>query len=308
MLRVSQSFAMKTSLAGSIKTYRYSSVIHFSLISAQRKVWFFRLGYFHGKHNASETALIRNTSAGFHYLIISIMKMKLLNRNECAGCKKGSMPLTCLLPSWTFLWPTVWCAVGFVGVPESSGLRLTADSQKLYCQLSQDISVHSSQKRSKSVWYECILVSKIIKMNPVTLSFFHFISFFLMFFNENGLLLWRRQCHAFLCRGQQSRLLCSLSLRETFQSLKQTALPGAGWLLSLWPQGGDTVASELPLSWSSQRGSSSKLLAAFSDVNNQDKSSPCFFFPGKVAATRVTFNSLTWQIDRKGRLRIKERK
>lgn len=109
-----------------------------------------------------------------------------------------------------------------------------------------------------------------------------------------------------LCAGVSSQVF--LSLRETFQSLKQTAFPGAGWLLSLWPQGGDTVASELPLSWSSQRGSSSKLLAAFSDVSIQDKSSPCFFFPGKVAATRVTFNSLAWQMDRKGRLKIKERK
>lgn len=59
VLRVSETLAMKTSLAGSIKTYRYSPVIHFPL-SAQSKVSFSDLVYFLGKHNASEIALIRN--------------------------------------------------------------------------------------------------------------------------------------------------------------------------------------------------------------------------------------------------------
>lgn len=60
--------------------------------------------------------------------------------------------------------------------------------------------MHSSQKRSKSIWYECILMSKIIKTRSVT--FFPFSTFF-PFFDIYSLKM------AFSCEEGSATHLCA---------------------------------------------------------------------------------------------------
>lgn len=95
----------------------------------------------------------------------------------------------------------------------------------------------------------------------------------------------------------------SASAADRFAWGRLTAVPPA---VRRW-HGGLRAPTAPTVPWSRQMGSSSKSLAAFSTVSHQDKSPPCFFSPGKVAETRVTFNNPTWQVDKKVRLKIKNK-
>jgi len=166
------------------------------------------------------------------------------------------------------------------------------------------------------MWYECILMSKIIKTRSVT--FFPFSTFF-PFFDVYSLKM------AFSCEAGSAMHLCAgvSILRVSFQGscalfpsgkrfslcsqqlhLRQAdSCPCSHGEVTRWPLSSHSTSSVLE----QQRGSSSKLLPAFSIVSHQDKSSPYFCSPEKVAATRVTFNNPTWQRDRKGRLKMKNK-
>lgn len=178
-----------------------------------------------------------------------------------------------------------------------------ADSQKLYWQLSQDICHTLPSKRK--------INTRLVTFLPFFSTFFPFLMFVHWKCPFHG---QKTVPHMALHGAQQLsgsfQGPCALfpsgksfSLCSWWLWGRLTAVPPA---MRRW-HGGLRAPTALTLSWCSQTGSSSKPLAAFTTVSDRDKSSPCFFSPGKVAETRVTFNNPAWQTDRKVRLKIKNK-
>lgn len=91
--------------------------------------------------------------------------------------------------------------------------------------------------------------------------------------------------------------LCS----QQFHPGKENACPCGKGKVTWWPLSSHSASSVL----AQPKELIITAAGAFSPVRHQNNSSPHFFCPGKVAAPRVTFNDLSWQVDRKGKLKIK---
>lgn len=102
-------------------------------------------------------------------------------------------------------------------------------------------------------------------------------------------------CDLFLLGKRFS--LCS----QQFHPGQRNACPCGRGKVTWWPLSSHSASSVLE----QPKGLIIKTAGAFSPISHQNNSSPHFFCPGKVAATRVTFNDPSWQVDRKGRLKIK---